>query len=85
MPAQAERIPVAAHLVSTVADDITQTAYWSWDRMFTMTRAEREDYQLRAARRRFDELAPSSRSRRFTNASARGRTCITASRATLPQ
>ena len=58
MPAQAEKIPVADHCVSTIADDITQTAYWSWDRMFTMTRAEREDYQLKAARRRFDELAP---------------------------
>jgi hypothetical protein len=41
-----------------VADEISQYVYKSWDELFRMSREEVETFQLRSARRRFEELAP---------------------------
>lgn len=50
--------PKVAETSSLVADDISQYVYKSWDELFDMSRKEVEAFQLRSARRRFDELLP---------------------------
>jgi hypothetical protein len=47
-----------SQIPSLVADDISQYAYKSWDELFSLPREEVEAFQLRSARRRFEELAP---------------------------
>ncbi len=48
----------AATGVNLVADEITQYATKAGNELFGMSRLEAELFQLRAARRRFEELAP---------------------------
>jgi hypothetical protein len=43
---------------AVIADDISKYVYKSWDELFGMPREEVESFQLRSARRRFEELAP---------------------------
>jgi hypothetical protein len=58
MVANAAKISQAAATSALVADDISQFVYKSWDEMFSMSRQETEAFQLGAARRRFEALAP---------------------------
>ena len=41
-----------------VVDDISQYAYKSWNELFSMSRQEVEDWQLRSARIRFEQMMP---------------------------
>lgn len=59
MLANTEKIsPSSKQASDLVADDISRHIHKSWDELFGMDRQEVEAFQLRAARRRFEELVP---------------------------
>jgi hypothetical protein len=59
MPARSENAsPPPAGALSLAADAISQYGYKRPDELFALSRREAEQFQLRAARQRFEELAP---------------------------
>src|SRR5258705_12592797 len=50
--------PQSLGIAPIARDEIAAHIQLSWDELFGMDRTEVESFQLRSARRRFDELAP---------------------------
>jgi hypothetical protein len=58
MAASIEQVSLATGAVSLIADDISQVGYQPSNQLYSIRRAEAEEFQLRSARRRFEQLAP---------------------------